>query len=40
MNLRNVIFINNLENVITEPKRLTQHSSTLIDPILLTFLKH
>ena len=27
MNLRNVIFINNLEIVITEPTRVTQHSS-------------
>ena len=36
MNLRNVFFINNLENVITEPTRVTQHSSTLIDPILVS----
>ena len=36
MNLRNVIVINNLENGITEPTRVTQHSSTLIDPILVS----
>lgn len=34
VHLRNLIFINDLENVINEPTRITQHSSTLIDPIL------
>ena len=40
MNLRNVIVINNLESVITEPTRVTQHSSTLIDPILVSTYVH
>jgi len=36
MHLRNILSINNLTNVITEPTRETQNSSTLYDPIIVS----
>ena len=35
-NLKNINFINNLENIITEPTRISQDSATLIDPIIIS----
>ncbi len=34
--LRNILMINNMRNIITEPTRITEHSQTLIDPISVT----
>lgn len=36
VNLKNILLINNLRNVINEPTRVTPTSSTLIDPIILS----
>jgi len=34
--LRNILFLNNLENIIVEPTRITPTSSTLIDPVIVS----
>ena len=35
-NFKDIILLNNLKNVITEPTRVTETTSTLLDPILVT----
>ena len=36
VHLKNIMLINNLKNVIDMPTRITEHSSTLIDPIIIS----
>jgi len=36
INLRNSLFLNNLENIIVEPTRITPTSSTLIEPVIVS----
>jgi exonuclease III len=34
--LKDILVLNNLTNIITEPTRITDHSSTLLDPIVVS----
>ena len=34
--LKNIMLVNNLRNIITTPTRITAHSSTLLDPIIIS----